>query len=67
MLDGGPDDGEVDIVMTAGAGVQPPVFDQVEQLTAGAGLVSRPSGSWHKSRRAAPGWQGATTENTGSI
>ena len=29
--------------------------------------VSRPRGSWHKSRSAAPVWQGATTENTGSI
>src|SRR6266536_821513 len=31
------------------------------------GLVSRPRGSWHKSRSAAPGWQGATSENTGSF
>ena len=30
-------------------------------------LVSRPSGSWHESRSAAPGWQGATTENTGRM
>src|SRR5207244_13416636 len=30
-------------------------------------LVSRPRGSWHKSRSAAPGWQGATTENIGNI
>ncbi len=30
-------------------------------------LVSRSRGSGHKSRSAAPGWQGATTENTGSI
>src|SRR5688572_1883163 len=26
-------------------------------------LVSRHRGSWHKSRSAAPGWQGATTED----
>ena len=42
----------------------------VSQRTAvqeGVTLVSRPSGSWHKSRSAAPGWQGATTEHTGSI
>jgi hypothetical protein len=30
-------------------------------------LVSRPSDSLHKSRSAAPGWQGATTENSGHI
>ena len=30
-------------------------------------LVSCPSRSWHKSRSAAPAWQGVTTEDTGSI
>jgi hypothetical protein len=30
-------------------------------------LVSRPRGSWHKSRSAAPGWQGARSENIGHI
>ena len=30
-------------------------------------LVSRPSDSWRKSRSAAPGWQGVTSEHTGSI
>jgi hypothetical protein len=29
--------------------------------------VSRPSGSWHESQSAAPGWQGATTEHIGNI
>lgn len=29
--------------------------------------VSRPRGSWHKSRSAAPGWQGARRENIGNI
>ena len=32
-----------------------------------ADLVSRNSDTWHKSRSAAPGWQGATTENIGHI
>ena len=31
------------------------------------GLVSRISDTWHKSRSAAPGWPGATTENIGHI
>ena len=30
-------------------------------------LVSRNSGAWHKSRSAAPGWQGVTTEDIGNI
>jgi hypothetical protein len=29
--------------------------------------VFSPRGSWNKSRSAAPGWQGATTENIGNF
>ncbi|MBI1873536.1 MAG: hypothetical protein HYS05_06570 [Acidobacteria bacterium] len=32
-----------------------------------SGLVSRPSDSWHKSRSAAPGWQGARSAHSGTM
>jgi hypothetical protein len=39
----------------------------LEQRGAERHRVSRPRGSWHKSRSAAPGSQGATSEHTGRM